>query len=66
MQMSNFDKTLTADEMLFLKEFDNSLVFAVCLAVLVDVKTKKGFSDEQIIEGIVAATKIFLRFSEGA
>ncbi|WP_295894853.1 hypothetical protein [uncultured Bartonella sp.] len=65
MQMSNFDKTLTADEMLFLKEFDSSLVFAICLAVPVDVKTKKGFSGEQIIDEIVAATKIFLRFSEG-
>jgi len=64
--MGDFNKTLTADEMVSLKELDSSLVFAICLAVLVDVKTKKGFSDEQIIDEIVAATKIFLRFSEGA
>lgn len=64
--MGDFNKTLTADEMVSLKELDSSLVFAICLATIVDAKIKKGFSGEQIIDEIVAATKIFLRFSEGA
>lgn len=63
--MGDFNKTLTVDEMVSLKELDSSLLFAICLATIVDIKIKKGFSGEQIIDEIVAATKIFLRFSEG-
>lgn len=54
------EKNITDDQREKLKKLDVGITFCACLSALIAVKRVDGWSDEQIINGVLKSTKAML------